>query len=415
MAIFGRIAARQRLRRATRESLAIPAFSPSVDCTPWVIGGLWPAELSTITAENATLATYLRADLERIANRANDELRIVKRAGLDDPARRAQEAGVIGEARAHAAQRVESTIRQLHTTTTNPAAGHPRVAERSDPHKTQVIPAVADADLDGQARIPAQRRPVEDGRHVASPVEQTRVVPVVREVEPVVDAPAEGGLHAAASGGGEPSGAEVRSDIDRLSRLLEFVVRQEPRLHWAVGDHVDGTTVLATDLAHGWLPADIAVPEGVRLLAPERRTGKVSAWIADTVRMASYAPGDPLRRSADFTATKSSLQPRQLPAVENLGTVLSEATRRREGLPRIVYRLAAAVHAGTGVIDQEVDVLRVHLDTARYRLLTQYPAVDPVLLLNCQLLAATERITAGDAVSANYHLSWFQHLATTHE
>jgi hypothetical protein len=64
VAIIGRIWARQRLRKAARESLTIPAFSSPIDCTPWVLGGLWPAELSTITAETATLAADLKDDLE---------------------------------------------------------------------------------------------------------------------------------------------------------------------------------------------------------------------------------------------------------------------------------------------------------------------------------------------------------------
>jgi hypothetical protein len=92
VAIFGRIAARQRLRRATKESLAIPAFSSPIDCTPWVTGGVWPAELSTITAETAPLAAYLRDDLQRITRSANDELKIIKRAGMTDSARQAAEA-----------------------------------------------------------------------------------------------------------------------------------------------------------------------------------------------------------------------------------------------------------------------------------------------------------------------------------
>jgi hypothetical protein len=72
--------------------------------------------------------------------------------------------------------------------------------------------------------------------------------------------------------------------------------------------------------------------------------------------------------------------------------------------------LAKAAAAGTGVVDDEVDLLRVHLDTARYRLLDQYPEVDPALLLNCLLVAATEAIVTGDLISANYHFSWFQKL-----
>jgi hypothetical protein len=113
VAIFGRITARQRLRRATRESLEIPAFSSHFDCTPWVTGGLWPAELSKVTGETAALADYLRADLQRIVRSANDELKIIKRAGMTDSARQAQEARVIDEARARAVRRVQSTVRHV--------------------------------------------------------------------------------------------------------------------------------------------------------------------------------------------------------------------------------------------------------------------------------------------------------------
>jgi hypothetical protein len=76
----------------------------------------------------------------------------------------------------------------------------------------------------------------------------------------------------------------------------------------------------------------------------------------------------------------------------------------------MVHTLARAGAAGTGVAEEEIDLLRVHLDTARYQLLIQYPDVEPALLLNCLLLAATEGEVTGDAVSANYHLAWFEKL-----
>ncbi|PQM49721.1 hypothetical protein C1Y40_00049 [Mycobacterium talmoniae] len=75
-----------------------------------------------------------------------------------------------------------------------------------------------------------------------------------------------------------------------------------------------------------------------------------------------------------------------------------------------MHTVADAAAAGTDVVDAEMDLLRVHLDTARYQLLTQYPEADAALLLNCLLLAATEGLAAGDTVSANYHFSWFQVL-----
>lgn len=572
--------ARQRLRRATRESLAIPAFSSPIDCTPWVTGGLWPAELSTVTAETATLAEYLRADLQRIANGANDQLKMLKRAGMTDPARQAAEARVIEEARGRAVRRVESTIRYLHTVQSGaqaPAAPPPGLERAAaDLEKTQVLPAVreiddaaeppqptprwrrrpavepaagpdepqasepeptaddeaigtADAshleetqvipvvrDAEPVVETPAERAPeppveetpeapveevpqapveealeppVEEstasGRHHAvvdesvvgdepaapgqeatadpeepagvadaPPLEETQVIPVVTDAEPVVEAPADsapepveeplepaaGGRHHAPAdeparvGGDEPAASAPEApveaaeavqvpvekpvaptgfDKDRLNRLLEFVVRQEPRLNWAIGDRADGTTVLVTDLAHGWIPSGISLPAGVRLLEPERRSGRVAALIGETTGVVTYTPGDSLRRSVDFAATRSSVEPRQLPAIDDLAAALSHVTRGRAELPKIVTRLADAAAAGTFVVDQEVDVLRVHLDTARYQLLVQYPNVNPGLLLKCMLMAATEAIASGDTVSANYHLAWYHKLAAS--
>jgi hypothetical protein len=128
--------------------------------------------------------------------------------------------------------------------------------------------------------------------------------------------------------------------------------------------------------------------------------------------LATYAPGDPLGWATDYAVADTSSQPRELPAVDDLGWQLSEATHWRDGLPRMVHTLAKAGAAGTGVIDAEVDILRVYLDTSRYQLLAQYPDVDAGLLLNCLLLAATEGIATGNLVNANYHFAWFQMLST---
>ncbi|WP_201368463.1 DUF5631 domain-containing protein, partial [Mycobacterium intracellulare] len=300
-----------------------------------------------------------------------------------------------------------------------PAEDEPAdVADASHLEETQVIPVVTDAEPPFAApadRAPAPVEepvePVENGRHHApaeEPAEDTRDEPAAvsqeapaEEAEPVVAAPT------AIEKPVTPTGF----DNARLNRLLEFVVRQEPRLSWAIGDRADGTTVLVTDLAHGWIPSGISLPAGVRLLEPERRGGRVAALIGDTARVVTYAPGDSLRRSADFAATRSSVEPRQLPAIDDLARVLSQATRAHAELPKIVTRLADATAAGTFVVDQEVDVLRVHLDTARYKLLVQYPNVNPGLLLKCMLMAATEGIASGDTVSANYHLAWYRMLA----
>jgi Family of unknown function (DUF5631)/Family of unknown function (DUF5632) len=397
VAIFGRRTARQRLRRAARESLTVPAFSSPIDCTPWVIGGLWPAELSAISAENATLAEYLKVDLQRIANSANDELKVIRRAGLADLARQADEARVIDDARARAVRRVESAVGDLRTVPAEIPAAHRRPGRVNDfagidLAETEVLPAITE-DEEPEPSGARHRGPGDDS--VSRGPE-----PYVASLPDVPQAP-----QAAVVPGSEPE-----SDKERLQRILAFVVRQEPGLRWAVGDRTDGTTVVVTDLAHGWIPPGIALPEGVRLLEPERRTGRASTLVGDTTCAASYAPGDSLSRSADFVATNASVLPRELAPVADLGWVLGQATHWRDELPRIVHTLARAAAAGTGVVDEEVDLLRVHLDTAHYQLLAQYPDIDPALLLNCLLLAATERLVSADTIAANYHLAWFQKL-----
>lgn len=349
--MLGRITARRRLRKAIRESLAIPAFSSPIDCTPWVLGGLWPAELSSITAETAPLADCLEHDLQRIAGSANGELTIIKRAGMPDSARRLAEARVVDEARLRAVQRVESTMRQVR----------------------------ASGEVD---------------RRSGEPAIETQVLPVVRDGEP----------------DDGPAGVVDESESQRIQRLLAFVVRQEPRLCWAVGNRLDGATILVTDLAHGWIPPGITLPAGVRLLGPARRAGKVSGLLGETRARVSYLPGQSIGRPSDFAATETSVQPRELPAVDDLGWQLARATLDRDGLPQMVHTLAGLAAAGTGVVADELDLLRVHLETAQHQLLSQYPHVEPALLLNCLLLAATVSCVARDRISANYHLAWFRTL-----
>lgn len=375
MAIFGRNTARQRLKRATRQALSAPTFDTPPDATPWVIGGLWPAELETVTPATAAVAAHLKNDLQRIADSANERLRALRHADVPDFALRAEEVRIIETARAYAVQRVESTIRQL------------RSAE-DDFDTDPAMPAIT----------PEQVRQEREEYAIPAPVVEPVAEPV--EIDP---APAP-------EPSPEPDPPPAPGSGDRqLESVLEFVARQEPGLRWAVGERADGTTVLVTDLAHGWIPPGIAVPAGVGLLPPARRGGRVGELLGDVVRSAVYHPGDPF--GAGRTGAPTSLEARELPRVDDLGWKLVEATHWRDGLPRMVHTLAKAGAARTGVLDAEVDVLRVHSDTARYQLMAQYPDIDAALLSNCLLLAATEAIALGDAVSANYHFAWFEALS----
>ena len=361
----------------------MPTFDHPADCTPWVIGGLWPAELETVTPRTAMIAEYLKNDLQRIANSANERIRPLRHAGLGEDARRAEEARIINVARAFAVLRVESTVRQLRSESMTFGADYQSLdaARELQTPVPEPFDATQLIEFSDDAVMPADR---EYGT-APEPADNTVSEPIAEADEP------------------EP-------DDERLARLLQFVARQEPGLRWAVGERADGTTVLLTDLAHGWILPGLNLPAEVELLPPARRVGRIGELLGDVVRSAVYHPGDSFAGTNFFTMTQASPTVRELPAIDDLGWKLGEATHRRDGLPRIVHTLAKAGAAHTGVVDAEVDVLRVHSDTARYQLLAQYPDVDPALLSNCLLLTATEAIATGDELSANYHYAWFETL-----
>lgn len=363
MAAFGRSSARRQLRAAAHQPLSVPAFDGHIDCTPWVIGGLWPAELETVTPRTATTAEYLKNDLQRIAHLANERIRNLHHRGLADRDRHAEEARIVEVARAFAVLRVESTVRQLHDEST-PLGAEP-------------------ASVTAEPESPAP-----------PPFDATELIEFSEEA-------------AVAAGVEAPTAADGEGPDARLARLLHFVARQQPGLRWAVGDRADGATVLATDLAHGWIPPGVLLPADVDVLPPAQRDARVRELLGDVVRSAVYQPGDPFG-GASYEATVCSTEARRLPAADDLIRRLSEATQHRHGLPRIVHTLATACAARTAVLDAEIDVLRVHSDTARYELLARYPDVDPSLLSNCLLLAAVEAMATGDELSANYHFSWFE-------
>jgi len=140
--------------------MAIPAFSSPVDCTPWVTGGLWPAELASVRPETAELAEHLTIDLERIARSANNELTRLMRAGLPEAVRETEQMRIVDDARARAVRRVALTVRQLRTP--KPGAG----VRPPGLDTTRVMRAVSDA-TPGPEPERSERR---GGRHRAADV-----------------------------------------------------------------------------------------------------------------------------------------------------------------------------------------------------------------------------------------------------
>ena len=198
----------------------------------------------------------------------------------------------------------------------------------------------------------------------------------------------------------------------RLQRLVGAVARQQPRLAWAIGDRADNTTVMATDLASGWIPPGIDLPAGVTLLPPERRRGGLEILLGDVNVAAGYTP---IHRIPDEEEpVPTSARPRHVPEIDELGWELSQAVQWRDGLPRLALTLAKAASGGTGVLDKEVELLHEHLAAITTRVLDAYPDdVDTHEVGNWQLLAAIDALVAGDKSAATYHLAWFQACSVT--
>lgn len=222
--------------------------------------------------------------------------------------------------------------------------------------------------------------------------------------ERAVAATASGSIAGAAAG---HSTAQLR-----LRRLLNSVVRQAPKLGWAIGDRSDQTTVLTNDLASGWIPPNIRIPSGVTLLETAARSGSLTSMLGETTLLVTHIPGQLLPQdSGDIPPT--STRPRKTPPVDELNWELAQATKWRDGLPRLAHTLARAIASGTGYLDSEVSLLQEALNVAERRALGTYPNTDLSLIGNWQLLATIDALVRDEAICANYHLAWFSALSST--
>ncbi|WP_163742533.1 DUF5631 domain-containing protein [Mycolicibacterium fallax] len=198
---------------------------------------------------------------------------------------------------------------------------------------------------------------------------------------------------------------EEQAATEHLRRLLNAVARQQPLLAWAIGEHPDGSTVVVTDLASGWLPPGIEIPATASVLDPRPRRGGIEELLGAAVRAVTHLPGQHIRQGGE--PVNLSTRPVSAPPIDDLGWQLGSATQWRDGLPRLAHTLARAVAAGTGVLDSEMALLREHLGAAAAAVLAGYPHPDPAAVGNWQLLACIGALAAGRARAANYHLAWF--------
>lgn len=224
------------------------------------------------------------------------------------------------------------------------------------------------------------------------------------EREPV--ALAEKAYAATSTGAIAAATAQKVAATKRLKDLLAAVVQQEPKLRWAIGDHSNGTTVIATDIAFGWIPPHVEIPAGLTLIQPQSTARSLDALLTGTSGRETFEPGQP-KPWAD--KPQMSTRARETKQPEDLSWSLIQATKWRDGLPRLAHTLAKAATAKTGYLDSEVELLHQHLNRTAQEALDEYPHTSPIPIGNWQLLACIAALIDNEINCANYHLAWFEH------
>ena len=196
----------------------------------------------------------------------------------------------------------------------------------------------------------------------------------------------------------------------RLQRLVDAVARQAPGLSWAAGLRDDGTTLLVTDIACGWVPPNVKIPVGVnRLLEPALRrsdTGVVDLLGAVTAAAVHQPNGFIAKPRPDDPALTGDRAARSGPEVDELGPTLVEAVRRRDGLPRVAQTLAQAATRGTGVTEKEIDLLQKEQESAYHKAMDDPHDLSRVA--DWMLLAAIGALIDGHESLAHYHVAWYE-------
>lgn len=197
----------------------------------------------------------------------------------------------------------------------------------------------------------------------------------------------------------------------RLQSIVAFVARQEPRLVWAAGERTDNTTVIVTDIAHGWIPPRVVLPADITILAPKARGCDMRDLLGPVTTAAYYRPGD-LLPPVDDDRIAVSISPRNLPVHTQLDWLLTKAAERRFTIPDIVQSAARMRAAAIYDPPTRLGALASHIAGTHEKILTDYPLTENASLADYMLIAAVESATAADRLNANYHYSWFTELAT---
>ncbi|CAJ1495829.1 DUF5631 domain-containing protein [[Mycobacterium] holstebronense] len=220
------------------------------------------------------------------------------------------------------------------------------------------------------------------------------------------------------AGAGAGTAARRLAEHQDLQRKVDAVARQAPELAWAAGLRDDETTtVLATDLAGGWIPPTVKLPPGLTLLDPAHRRRETSAvdLLGAVIAAAAHQPNTYITEAGpNDPIPGSGERARYGQHVDELGPTLIDITGANDGLPRIVQTVARAVARRSGVADNEIELFQQVVTDTQARVLSAYPQHAPRDVADWMLLAAIDALIDGSEELARYHLAWYLAVAVRH-
>lgn len=274
------------------------------------------------------------------------------------------------------------------------------------------MPSVSTAPVSGAPVAPSASSSPSAGGALVSPVERAASKAVAGQAS--ASASSMAGASAASATAGATAGAVSAraAEQQRLQQIVDAVARQEPRLSWAAGLRDDGTTtLLVTDLAGGWVPPHVRLPANVTLLEPAARrrdVGVVDLLGAVVAVAAHQSNGYVAEPGPDAPVLSGDRSARSaIPKVDEFGPTLVEAVRRRDSLPRIAQAIALPAVRKTGVLENEVELLRGCTAAVKESVLKAYPSHDLTGVGDWMLLAAIEALIDEQDYLANYHVAWY--------
>lgn len=231
------------------------------------------------------------------------------------------------------------------------------------------------------------------------------------------------GAAAATASAGEASGAAgavaaIDEAQQRCDDLVNALAVQEPRLGWAVGTCTDGSVVVATDLAGGWIPPHVRPPAVAQLVQPG-----AAMWDHDRVldmvdagaRSSLYAPGQPTRlvpgvELGDGPREVAPLYRRE----DELRYQLKKAAGWRNGLPQKLEYLAKCFAMNARPMERDFEFLRELEKYNREKSFAAYPeTIDLHQVADWMIGASIDAFYNNKHMVGCYHFAWF-HAVTRH-